>query len=124
MNERRPYSLLQIRELGHGIHDLPEFDTSEFRSFAVRLDPHETRLAIDRSAETLLLVVEGTLTVVWRDTTRPSTELGEGDTTLTNPPAVDVLLAGAEGATFLALVSRGLGTSDCSCVMQPWSCRL
>ena len=106
MNERRPYSLLQIRELGHGIHDLPEFDTSEFRSFAVRLDPHETRLAIDRSAETLLLVVEGTLTVVWRDTTRPSTELGEGDTTLTNPPAVDVLLAGAEGAAFLALVTR------------------
>jgi len=26
---------------------------------------------------------------------------------LTNPPAVEVLLAGAEGATFLALVSRG-----------------
>ena len=67
MNDRRPYSLLQIRELGHGIHDLPGFDTSDFRSFAVRLDPHETRLPIDRSAETLLLVVEGSLTVVWRD---------------------------------------------------------
>jgi hypothetical protein len=25
---------------------------------------------------------------------------------MTNPPAVEVLLAGAEGATFLALVSR------------------
>jgi hypothetical protein len=107
MNERRPYSLLQLRELGHGIHDLAGFDTSEFRSFAVRLDPHETRLPIDRFAETLLLVVEGALTVVWRDTTHVSTELGEGDTALTNPPAVEVLLAGAEGATFLALVSRG-----------------
>jgi hypothetical protein len=107
MNNRRPYSLLQIRELGHGIHDLPGFDTSYFRSFAVRLDPHETRLAIDRSPETLLLVAEGTLTVVWRDTTRASTELSEGDTASTNPPAVEVLLAGAEGATFLALVSRG-----------------
>ena len=107
MNGRRPYSLLQIRELGHGIHDLPGFDTSEFRSFAVRLDPHETRLPIARAAETLLLVVEGTLTVVWRDATRVSTELGEGDTALTNPPAVEVLLAGAEGATFLTLVSRG-----------------
>ena len=106
MNDRRPYSLLQIRELGHGIHDLPGFDTSEFRSFAVRLDPHETRLPIDRSAETLLLVVEGTLKIVWRDTTRVSTELGEGDTASTNPPAADVLLAGAEGATFLALVSQ------------------
>ena len=42
-----------------------------------------------------------------RDTTRVSTELGEGDTASTNPPAVEVLLAGAEGATFLALVSRG-----------------
>jgi hypothetical protein len=42
-----------------------------------------------------------------RDTTRMSTELGEGDTASTNPPAVEVLLAGAEGATFLALVSRG-----------------
>ena len=83
MKDRRRYSLLQIRELGHGIHDLPGFDASDFRSFAVRLDPHETRLPIDRSAETLLLVVEGSLTVVWRDTTRVSTELGEGDTALT-----------------------------------------
>jgi hypothetical protein len=106
MNDRRPYSLLQIRELGHGIHDLPGFDTSYFRLFAVRLDPHETRLPIDRAAETLLLVAEGTLTVAWRDTTRVPTELGEGDTASTNPPAVEVLLAGAEGATFLALVSR------------------
>ena len=106
MNDRRPYSLLQIRELAHGIHDLPGFDTSDFRTFAVRLDRHETRLPIARSAETLLLVVEGSLTVVWRDATRVSTELGEGDTALTNPPAVEVLLAGAEGATVLALVSR------------------
>ena len=55
----------------------------------------------------MLLVVEGSLTVVWREATRVATELGEGDTALTNPPAVEVLLAGAEGATFLALVSRG-----------------
>ncbi len=106
MNDRRRYSLLQIRELGHGIHDLPGFDTSDFRSFAVRLAPHETRLPIDRSAETLLLVVDGTVTVVWRDTTRVSTELAEGDTASTNPAAVEVLRAGTEGATFLALVSR------------------
>ena len=106
MNEdRRPYSLLQLRELGHGVHDLPSFDTSEFRSFAVRLDPLEMRLPIARSAETLLLVVNGSLTVVWREET--PTELGEGDAASTNPPAVDVLLAGAEGATFFALVSRG-----------------
>ena len=74
MNDRRPYSLLQIRELGHGIHDLPTFDTSDFRLFAGRLDPHENRLPIDRSAETLLLVVEGSLTVVWCEETacRPS----------------------------------------------------
>jgi hypothetical protein len=107
MNGRRPYSLLHLRELGHGVHDLPGFDTSDFRSFAVRLDPHETRLPIARSDETLLLVVEGSLTIVWRDATRVSTELGEGDTASTNPPAVEVLLAGAEGATFLALISRG-----------------
>jgi hypothetical protein len=106
MSDRRPYSLLQIRALGHGVHDLPRFDTTDFRSFAVRLDPHETRLPIDRSAETLLLVVEGTLTVAWRDTTRVSTELGEGDTALTNPPAVEALRAGAEGVVFLALASR------------------
>jgi hypothetical protein len=36
-----------------------------------------------------------------------STELGEGDTASTNPPAVEVLLAGAEGATVPALVSPG-----------------
>jgi len=107
MSDRDPYSLLQLRELGHGIHDLPGFDTNEFRSFAVRLDPHEMRLPIARSAETLVLAVEGSLTVVWCEETRVSTELGEGDTASTNPPAVDVLLAGAEGATFLALVSRG-----------------
>jgi hypothetical protein len=106
MNDRHPYSLLQLRELGHGIHDVPGFDTSEFRSFAVRLDPRETRLPIARSAETLLLVVEGSLTVAWRDATRASTELGERDTASTNPPAVEMLLAGVEGATFLALVSR------------------
>jgi hypothetical protein len=111
MNDRRPYSLLQIRELGHGIHDLPRFDTTEFRLFAGRLDPHENRLPIDRSAETLLLVVEGSLAVAWHETTRVPTELGEGDTALTNPPAVEVLLAGAEGATFLAIVSRGEATS-------------
>jgi hypothetical protein len=107
MNDRRPYSLLQIWELGHGIHDMPRFDTSDFRAFAVRLEPHETRLPIDRWARTLLLVVEGSLTVVRRDTTRVSTELGEGDTASTNPPAVEVLLAGADGATFLALVRPG-----------------
>jgi hypothetical protein len=107
MNDRRPYSLLQICELGHGIHDLPGFDTSDFRSFAVRLDPDETRLPIARLAETLLLVVGGSLTVVWSDPARVSTELGEGDTALTNPPAVEVLLSGAEGAIFLAIVSRG-----------------
>ena len=107
MSDRPSFSLLQIRELGHGVHDLPGFDTTDFRSFAVRLDPHETRLPIDRSAETLLLVVAGTLTVVWRHTTRVSTELGEGDIALTNPPAVEALRAGAEGASFLALASRG-----------------
>ena len=106
MNDRGPYSLLQIRELGHGIHDLPGFDTSDFRSFAVRLDPHETRLAIDRAAETLLLVAEGALTVVWREATRASTELGERDVAVTNPSAIELLLAGAEGATFLAMLSR------------------
>ena len=107
MTDRRPYSLLNIRDLGHGIHDLPRFDTSDFRTFAVRLDPHETRLPIARSAETLLVVLEGSLTVVWREATRAATELGERDTAPTNPPAVEVLLAGAEGATFFALVSRG-----------------
>ena len=106
MNDRRPYSLLQLRELGHGVHDLPGFDTSDFRSFAFRLDPNEARLPIDRSAETLLLVVNGNLAVVWCDAVRAPTELGEGDTALTSPRAVEVLRAGAEGATFLALVSR------------------
>jgi hypothetical protein len=106
MKDRRPYSLLQLRELGHGVHDLPGFDTSEFRLFGGRLDRHENRLPIDRSTETLLLVVEGSLKVVWCEATRVSTELGKRDTALTNPPAVEALLAGAEGATFLALVSR------------------
>ena len=106
MNDRRPYSIVQLGELGHGIHDLPEFDTSEFRSFAVRLDPHEMRLPIDRSARTLLIVAEGSLTVVWCDETRVSAVLGEGDAAATNPPTVEVLLAGAEGATFLAMLSR------------------
>src|SRR5262249_60215018 len=106
LTARRPYPLLPIRELGPGFHALPGFDPSYFRLFAVRLDPHETRLPVDRSAETLLLVVEGPLTVVWRDTTHASTELGEGDTALTNPPAVEVLRAGADGAAFLAMVSR------------------
>jgi hypothetical protein len=106
MNDRRPYSLLQLRELGHGIHDLPGFDTSEFRAFAVRLDPHEMRLPIARSAETLLLVVEGSLTVVWSEETRASTELGERDAASTNPPDVEVLLAGAEGAAFFAMLRR------------------
>jgi hypothetical protein len=108
MNDRRNYSLFQLRELGRGVHDLPGFDTSAFRSFAVRLDPHEMRLPIARSAETLLLVVEGSVTVVWCQETRVSTDLGEGDAAWTNPPAVEVLLAGAEGATFLALLSRDL----------------
>ena len=106
MNDRRPYSLLQIRELGHGIHDLPGLDTRYFRAFAVRLVPHENRLPIHRSAETLLIVVDGSLTVLWREATRVSTELAEGDTALTNPPAAEVLLAGARGVTFLAMVSR------------------
>jgi quercetin dioxygenase-like cupin family protein len=112
MNDRRPYSLLQIRELGHGIHDLPGFDTSDVRLFAVRLDPHETRLPIDRSAETLVLVVEGSLTVGWCEATRLPTELREGDTALTNPPAVEALRAGADGAAFFAVVSRSQAAVD------------
>jgi hypothetical protein len=63
MSDRPAYSLLAIRELGHGIHDLPRLP-------------------------------------------RVPTVLGEGDTALTNPPAVDALLAGAQGVTFIALVSR------------------
>jgi hypothetical protein len=106
MSDRRPYALLQIGELGHGIHDLPAFDTTDFRSFAVRLDPYEDRLPVDRRAETLLIVIAGSLTVVWRDATRVLTELGEGETALTNPPAVEALLAGPEGATFLAMMRR------------------
>jgi hypothetical protein len=93
MSDRRPHSLLEIRALGHGIHDLPGFDASDFRSFAVRLDPHETRLPIDRSAVALFLVAEGILTVVWRDTTRVPTGLGNGGAALPNPPAVEVLQA-------------------------------
>jgi hypothetical protein len=107
MKDGRAYSLLQLSDLGHGIHDLPGFDTSGYRSFAVQLDPHESRLPIAHSAETLLLVVEGSLTIVWGEETGVTTELGEGDAASTNPPAVETLLAGAEGATFLALVSRG-----------------
>ena len=106
MNDRHPYSLFEIRKLGHGIHDLPTFDTSEFRFFAVRLDAHESRLPINRSAETLLLVIEGDLQVLWSEAARVTTELGEHGTAWTNPPAVELLLAGAEGASFLALVSR------------------
>ena len=106
MSDRRPYTLLQIRELGHGVHDLPAFDTSNFRLFAVRLDPYEDRPPVDRFAETLLIVVAGSLTVVWREGTLVSTELGEGEIGLTNPPAVEALLAGSEGATFLAMVRR------------------
>jgi hypothetical protein len=62
---------------------------------------------IDGSADTLLLVVEGSLTVVWRDTTacRPSSAKVTPPRRI--PRAVEVLLAGAEGATFFALVSRG-----------------
>jgi hypothetical protein len=91
MTDRRPYSLIHVRELGHGIHDLPGFDTSYFRLFAFRLDPDETRLPIDRTAETLLLVIEGSLTVAWYEANRVPVELGEGDTALTNPPAVEAL---------------------------------
>jgi hypothetical protein len=114
MNDRRPYSLLQLRELGHGLHDLPGFDTSEFRAFAVRLGPDETGLPIARAAETLLLIVEGSLTVVWCEETRVSTELGEGDVAST-PPAVEVLLAGAEGATFFAMLRR-VSVASCNLI--------
>ena len=106
MSDRHPSTQLQIRELGRGIHDLPGIDTSYFRSFAVRLVPHENRLPIDRSAETLLVVLDASLTVLWCEATRVSTELAEGDTALTNPPAAEVLLAGARGVTFLAMVRR------------------
>ena len=106
MNDRRPYSIVQLRDLAHGIHDLPDLDTSEFRSYAVRLDPHEMRLPIDRSARTLILVAEGSLTIVWSEETRVPTELGEGGTASTNPPAVEVLTAGPDGAIFLAMLSR------------------
>jgi len=106
MNDRRPYAVIRILELGHGIHDLPELDTSYFRSFAVRLDPYESRPPIDRSANTLVLVVEGSVTIVLCGAIRATTELGEGDSTVTNPPAVEVLQAGEDGASLLAMVSR------------------
>jgi hypothetical protein len=106
MNDRRPYSLLHVRELEHGIHDLPEFDTSDFRLFAFRLEPNETRLPVARTAETLLLVIEGNLTVAWHEAPHVPAVLHEGDTVFTNPPAVEALRAGADGAAFLALVSR------------------
>jgi hypothetical protein len=112
MNDRRPHSLLQVWELGHGIYDLPGFDTSDFGALAVRLDPHETRLPIDRSADTLLLVVEGSLTVVWRDTTGVSAELGEGDTASTNPPGRRGAASGRRGRDLPRAGEPGLATSD------------
>ena len=75
MNDRHPCLLLQIRELSHGIRELPGFDTSDLHSFAVWLDL-PTRLPIP------------------------------------------VLLAGAEGATFLA------NATSPGCVMQPHACTL
>jgi hypothetical protein len=87
--------------------NLPGFDTSDFRFFAVRLDPHETRLPIDRSAETLLPPSGGASRP--SGATRPAYRPSSAKVTPPRrvPPAVEVLLAGAEGATFLALVSRG-----------------
>jgi hypothetical protein len=120
MNDRRPYSLLQIRELGHGIHDLPRFDTSDFRLFTVRLDPHETRLPIARSTETLLLVVEGSLTVVWCEATRVATELGERDAASTNSPG----RRGAAGGRGERHRPRDGEPKVVSCVMQPLRGRL
>jgi hypothetical protein len=56
--------------------------------------------------------VEGSLTVASCEATRVPTELGEGDTALTNPSAVEVLRAGADGAAFLAIVSRSQRSSN------------
>jgi hypothetical protein len=63
----------KLRHIGHSTGQLvgPIRADGHAKPFAVRLDPHETRPPIDRSADTLLLVVEGSLTVVWRDTTSP-----------------------------------------------------
>ena len=69
-----------------GIRDLPDFDPSDFRSFAVRLDPRENLLPIDRFEETLVLVVEGSLTIVWCEPIRVTSELGEGDTRVYESP--------------------------------------
>ena len=50
--------------------------------------------------------------VAWREATRVPTELGEGDTAVTNPPAVQALPAGAQGATFVAILSRSYATPN------------
>jgi hypothetical protein len=123
MSDRRPYAVLQIRELGHGIQDLPAFDTSTFRSFAVRLDPYEDRPPVDRRAETLVIIVAGSLTVAWCDATRVSTELGAGDTAWTTPPAAEALLAGSEGANLprdgkAELGHGGAGAASCQALAK------
>ena len=107
MNDRHPHSLLQIRELGHGIHDLPGFEraTSAYPpsgSIPTRRDCRSTAPLKRCSSSS-----RGASRSSGATRARVSTELGVGDTASTNPPAVEVLLAGAEGATFLALVSRG-----------------
>ena len=112
MKDRRPYSLLQIRGLGHR-------DPRPARIRHERLPlcspsgsiPTRTYCRSDRHAETLVLVVQGSLTIVWHELIRVTTELGERDTALTNPAAVGVLLAGAEGATLLAMVIRSQARS-------------
>jgi hypothetical protein len=90
------------------------------RSFTVRLDPTRRDCRSTAPLKRCSSSSRGSLTVVWRDTTRVSTELGDGDTASTNPSGVEVLLAGAEGATLLALVSRGevlqIGVASCNSV--------
>src|SRR6476659_7742156 len=124
--DERPSSLFAGRDPRARSRDarLHGFDTRDFRSFAVRLDPHETRLPIDRSADTLLLVVEGSVTVVWRGANRVSTELGDGDTASTNPRPSRCCCRAPRGRDLPRAGESGLGPSDQSCVMKLSVCKL
>jgi hypothetical protein len=122
MNDRRPYSLVQIRGLGHGIHDLPGFDTSDVRSFAGSIPTRR-----DCRSTVPLTRCSWSSRGASRSSGAARTACRPNSARVTPPrriPGRRRAAGGRRGRHLPRVGEPGLGPSDQSCVMKLSVCKL
>jgi hypothetical protein len=100
------FAIANLADLGHGIHEFPSLDTAEWRTFGSRLNPGEIIQPISGTASTLLVLLEGAVSVYRRNPVKAQLRLEAVATAAFRPATVDSVEAGPDGALAMIFVAR------------------